>query len=75
MLIDNKPEYKDVSIYSLGLTKRTSNALLRAGIKSLYVLIEKMDQLNDIHGFGEKSMEEIKAILPRCSYSKSACYS
>lgn len=63
MLIDNKPEYKDVSIYSLGLKIRTSHALLRAGISSLYILIEKMDQLNEIHGFGKKSIEEIEAIL------------
>ncbi len=63
MLIDNKPEYKDVSIYSLGLTIRTSNALMRAGIKSLYILIENMDHLNEIHGFGKKSIEETKAIF------------
>ncbi len=63
MLIENKPEYKNVPIYLLGFKIRTSNALMRGGINSLYTLIEKMDKLNDVKGLGSKSIEEIEAIF------------
>lgn len=48
-------------IEDLGLTARTSNALVNNGIKNLSQLISLTDtQLKDLKGFGAKALEEVQ---------------
>lgn len=51
-------------LFSLGLTHRTRNALLRAGIDTVErLLIESEGSLLTLQGFGRASLEEVKRVL------------
>ena len=63
MKIENKDEYKDISVKSLELHERTGNALLRGGISNLYQLVEYQDKLDEIKRIGSSGKEEIKSIF------------
>ena len=60
-IIDPKTKIEDT-----GLTPRTANALINAGIKTLAGLQRLSDlKLSEIKGLGKKGIEEIKAILEK----------
>ena len=59
MQIENKEKYKEVSISALNFSTRTFNALMRANISSLYLLIENIGEVGKIRNMGEKSILEI----------------
>ena len=59
MKIENREEYKNIWISALGLSTRTFNCLMRAGYSTLYLLIDKYDNLPDIRNMGAKSLSEI----------------
>lgn len=53
-------------IEDIGLTPRTANALINAGIKTLAGLSRLSDlKLSEVKGLGKKGIDEIKAILER----------
>lgn len=59
----NKDGYKNISIQNLNLSTRTKNALMRAGIRSLYQLIEGFETLRSFRNIGEKSIAELVELL------------
>ncbi len=67
MQIINKDEYKNVPISALEFSTRTFNALMRASIDNLYLLIECSDALQNISNLGAKSLQEIENVLSTVS--------
>lgn len=63
MQIENREEYKEIPISSLRLTNRSLNALMRAKISTLYLLVENHKNLYKIHNIGQKSINEILGVL------------
>lgn len=63
MQIENREEYREIPISSLGLSPRTSNTLMRAKINTLYLLIENRENLSRIRNMGAKSKNEIFGIM------------
>lgn len=63
MQITNKEEYKEIQISTLNLSTRTFNSLMRAGLNTLYLLIENADQFEKIRNMGAKSIAEIEEIF------------
>ena len=63
MQILNKDEYKSISISELGFSRRTYNALMRAGYDSLFLLIENYALLPEVRNLGYKCMTEIDDTL------------
>ncbi len=59
-----KAKYAETSIDSLGLSKRTTNALTAGNISNLAQLIEKTDvDLLAMKNFGQKAINEVKDML------------
>ena len=59
-----------VKIEDLDISKRSQNALVEAGIKSVAGLVRKNEQdLLEIDGIAEKGVEEIKLALAKFSVS------
>lgn len=65
MQITINEEYKVIPIAELGLSQRTFNCLMRAGINTLYLLVEKYEVLPTIRHMGAKSLAEIDELLNR----------
>ena len=63
MYVNNIEKYKDIQISELGFSARTYNCLMRAGFKSLYLLIENYERLYDVRNMGAKSIKEIENVL------------
>ncbi len=63
MQVENREDYKNVPISLLNFSNRTFNALMRAKIDTLYLLIENLDKLSGIQNLGNKSISEIEAVL------------
>ena len=63
MKIENKDEYKNISVYTLELLDRTRNALLRGGISNLYQLVEYQDKLTEVKRIGLSGKAEIEAVF------------
>jgi len=54
-----------VSLEDLGLSTRTTNALLRAKVKTLGDLVGKKEDLGKIKGLGQKGINEISELLSK----------
>ncbi|MCL5003768.1 MAG: DNA-directed RNA polymerase subunit alpha [Patescibacteria group bacterium] len=54
-----------VALEDLGLSTRTTNALLKAKIKNLGELVSKKDELSKIKGLGQKGIGEILELLKK----------
>lgn len=67
MQIENKEEYREIPISSLKLSNRAFNALMRANLSTLYLLIENYKNLSEIRNMGSKSIEEILGVLEQIS--------
>lgn len=65
MSIKNQENYKEIPIETLGLSARTYNALMRANINTLFLLIENCDDLSSIRYLGAKSIDEINSLLKK----------
>ena len=63
MRLENKEEYKNLHIIELNFSTRTYNCLMRAGLSTLYLLIENYDNLPEIRNMGAKSIAEIEEFL------------
>ena len=63
MRLANKEEFKKISIRSLNFSTRTYNALMRAGISTLYLLVENLDNLQNIRQLGKNTVSEIRMVL------------
>lgn len=63
MQFENKEQYRDIDISDLNFSTRTYNCLMRAGLSTLYLLIEKFENLPEIHNMGAKSIAEIEQFL------------
>jgi DNA-directed RNA polymerase subunit alpha len=58
------PEFLKTRLESLGLSTRTENALINAGIRTVGGLVRKTrSQLLELEGLGEKALDEITAAL------------
>jgi len=63
-------DFVKVKIEDLDISKRSQNALIEAGIKSVAGLVRKNEQdLLEIDGIAEKGVEEIKLALAKLSVS------
>ncbi len=63
-LANQKAEYAKTTINDLGLSKRTTNALITGNIANLNQLIEKTDvDLLAMKNFGQKAINEVKDLL------------
>lgn len=58
-------EEASVSLEDLGLSTRTTNALLRAKVKTLGDLVGKKEELGKIKGLGQKGITEITELLSK----------
>lgn len=56
-------EEASVSLEDLGLSTRTTNALLRAKVKTLGDLVARKEELGKIKGLGQKGISEITELL------------
>ena len=63
MRFENKKEYEDIQISELDFSTRTYNCLMRAGLGTLYLLIENYENLPEIRHMGAKSIAEIEQFL------------
>ncbi len=63
MQIENKEEYKNIELSSLGLSPRSINPLRRAGINTLYQLVEEQERLGEIRGIGPCIFDQIMEVL------------
>jgi len=63
MKIVNKDEYREIAISILDFSTRTYNCLMRAGLSTLYLLIENYANLPEIRNMGSKSIAEIEEFL------------
>ncbi len=62
--IDEALEGGDEKIEDFGLSKRTTNALVNAGVVTLSQLMQKSERdLMQLRNFGEKAINEVKALL------------
>ncbi len=62
MNFTNDEKYKQITVDELKLSVRSSNALHRGGIHTLYQLIERYnkEEIQSISNLGKKSYEEIE---------------
>jgi DNA-directed RNA polymerase subunit alpha len=61
---ESDPEFLKTRLESLGLSTRTENALINAGIRTVGGLVRKSrSQLLELEGLGEKAIEEISEAL------------
>lgn len=65
MIIDNREEYKEINISELGFSTRTFNCLMRAGLNTLYLLVDNYETLPKLRNMGAKSITEIDELLAR----------
>lgn len=63
MRFENKEEYKDIQIFNLDFSTSIYNCLMRAGLSTLYLLIENFDKLPEIRNMGAKSIAKIEEFL------------
>lgn len=63
MQLKNYEDYMAISIAELGLSTRTFNCLMRAGLNTLYLLVDKYETLPKIRNMGAKSLTEIDELL------------
>lgn len=63
MRFENREEYRNIQIIELDFSTRTYNCLMRAGLSTLYLLIENYDNLPEIRNMGAKSIAEIADFL------------
>lgn len=65
MQIKNNEDYMAISIDELGLSTRTFNCLMRAGLNTLYLLVDNYEALPKLRNIGAKSITEIDELLAR----------
>lgn len=65
MQIKNNEDYMAISIDELGLSTRTFNCLMRAGLNTLYLLVDNYETLPKLRNMGAKSITEIDELLAR----------
>lgn len=65
--MENKQEYREIPISTLNFSARTFNALMRAKLNTLYLLIENITELGKIRSMGAKSISEIEEVLAEIS--------
>ena len=63
MRIENKDEYRKISISALGLSGRTYNCLKRAKLDTLYQVIQNYNDLPYVRNMGAKGIDEINEIV------------
>lgn len=63
MQFENKEEYRNIQIVDLDFSNRVYGCLMRAGLNTLYLLIENYENLPKIRHMDEKSMAEIEEFL------------
>jgi DNA-directed RNA polymerase subunit alpha len=62
--LEEMPEGSDEKIEDQGLSKRTTNALVNAGIVTLSQLVQKTERdLMGLRNFGERAINEVRAML------------
>lgn len=63
---DDGSDIKKTKIDDLGLSSRTVNALMMAGIKTVAGIVRKSESdLHEVEGLGEKAVEEIKESIEK----------
>lgn len=61
--------YRNLSVFNIGLSRRVANSLYRQGIRDFNILAQTpKDELLKVHGIGETAIEEIANLLASYGY-------